>query len=86
MSHDLVTKGQCNRNRGRESKGANKRPQCINWAKRREGDKLAKVNKGRGTDPDHKWAKIKRQTFSNTTLYFHVKFHTDSISGTMCSL
>ena len=86
VSHDLVTKEQQYLKWGTKVKGANKRLDCINEAKVREGDKLQKVNRGRGTEPGQKWAKTKRQTFSIITLYYHVKFHDDTIRESMCSL
>ena len=42
---------------------------------------------GRGTKPDQKWQKAKRQTFCNDVSYIHVKSHiatTTVTIGTVC--
>ena len=57
-----------------------------NWAKKREGDRYKRNQKGRGADPDHKWKIQRRQTFSLTKYYMHTKFHVAAMRGTICTL
>ena len=47
------------------------------------------TNKGRVTKPVRKWKKWKRQTFSFTAYYLHVKYEDNPISasmGTVCKV
>ena len=52
----------------------------------REGDRYSKGYKGRGSDPDRKWRKEKRQTYSLETYYHHVKYQHAAMSRSMRSL
>ena len=87
-SCDPVTSEQFNLKRGEKDLRGKQKVSLNNKGKMRERDSLKLTPKGRGADPDQKWPKQRRQTFSLRSHYNHVEYQVSrniATMGTVCN-